>query len=131
MQRALTAVHDVVEHGLARALGIAAGDRLDDPGQPLQRHDSLNPITAAVVPLAFVFAYALTRSGMPGKSLLRRTLRLRERRVSARWTGTYPSSPQTDCQIDSPGEATRLMLVTSGTGASTAFGIAEDVFDAW
>jgi FAD dependent oxidoreductase TIGR03364 len=52
-------------------------------------------------------------------------------RVSERWVGIYPSSATTDCLIDAPDDATRLVLVTSGTGASTAFGIAEEVFAAW
>ena len=62
---------------------------------------------------------------------LHRTLRLRACRVIERWVGTYPSSAHSDCLIDAPDEATRVVLVTSGTGASTAFGIAEDVFGAW
>ncbi|MES2612140.1 MAG: TIGR03364 family FAD-dependent oxidoreductase [Pseudomonadota bacterium] len=62
---------------------------------------------------------------------LREALRLREATVTARWVGTYPSSASTDCLIDAPDAATRVVLVTSGTGASTAFGIAEDVFAAW
>ena len=51
--------------------------------------------------------------------------------MTERWVGTYPSSATTDCLIDKPDDATRLVLVTSGTGASTAFGIAEDVFSGW
>lgn len=62
---------------------------------------------------------------------LRETLRLRSCEVTQRWVGTYPSSTQTDCLIDRPDDATRVVLVTSGTGASTAFGIAEDVFAGW
>ena len=62
---------------------------------------------------------------------LRETLKLREATVTERWVGLYPSSASTDCLIDSPDEATRVVLVTSGTGASTAFGIAEDVFGDW
>lgn len=62
---------------------------------------------------------------------LRETLRLRSCEVTERWVGTYPSSAETDCLIDRPDDATRVVLVTSGTGASTAFGIAEDVFAAW
>jgi FAD dependent oxidoreductase TIGR03364 len=62
---------------------------------------------------------------------LRETLQLRSCEVTQRWVGTYPSSTQTDCLIDRPDDATRVVLVTSGTGASTAFGIAEDVFAAW
>ncbi|RYF75927.1 MAG: TIGR03364 family FAD-dependent oxidoreductase [Comamonadaceae bacterium] len=64
-------------------------------------------------------------------SHLQRTLDLGPVRVTERWVGTYPSSGDTDCLIDAPDDATRLVLVTSGTGASTAFGIAEDVFAAW
>ncbi|GHC84646.1 oxidoreductase [Pseudorhodoferax aquiterrae] len=62
---------------------------------------------------------------------LRATLRLRSCKVRERWVGVYPSSAETDCLIDRPNEATRVVLVTSGTGASTAFGIAEEVLDAW
>jgi FAD dependent oxidoreductase TIGR03364 len=62
---------------------------------------------------------------------LHETLKLREAKVTERWVGIYPSSPVTDCLIDQPDHATRLVLVTSGTGASTAFGIAEDVFAGW
>lgn len=62
---------------------------------------------------------------------LQEALHLPEFRVTQRWLGTYPSSPATDCLIDAPDDATRLVLVTSGTGASTAFGIAEEVFASW
>jgi len=62
---------------------------------------------------------------------LRRTLKLKQAAVTERWVGTYPSSASTDCLIDRPDDATRLVLVTSGTGASTAFGIAEEVFANW
>lgn len=62
---------------------------------------------------------------------LQRTLKLPGCRVLQRWVGTYPSSHDTDCLIDAPDAATRRVVVTSGTGASTAFGIAEEVFDAW
>ena len=62
---------------------------------------------------------------------LRETLKLQQAAVTTRWVGTYPSSATRDCLIDAPNDSTRLVLVTSGTGASTAFGIAEDVFGAW
>ncbi|MFN6995572.1 MAG: TIGR03364 family FAD-dependent oxidoreductase [Aquincola tertiaricarbonis] len=62
---------------------------------------------------------------------LRRLLRLTEAGVTERWLGQYVSSPHTDCLIDAPCDAVRRVVVTSGTGASTAFGIAEEVFDAW
>lgn len=62
---------------------------------------------------------------------LHRTVNLQQARIVQRWVGTYPRSSSTDCLIDQPDEATRLVLVTSGTGASTAFSIAEEVFDSW
>src|SRR2546422_3515944 len=61
---------------------------------------------------------------------LQRALRVQTLDVVERWTGVYPSGPS-DCLIDAPNGATRLVVVTSGTGASTAFAIAEDVFDGW
>jgi FAD dependent oxidoreductase TIGR03364 len=62
---------------------------------------------------------------------LRSTLDLEQAQVTERWTGVYPSSPALPCLIDAPDDATRVVLVTSGSGASTGFGIARDVFDAW
>ncbi|MDP9912008.1 FAD dependent oxidoreductase TIGR03364 [Variovorax boronicumulans] len=62
---------------------------------------------------------------------LRSTLDLETAQVTERWTGVYPSSKTTSCVIDAPDDATRVVLVTSGSGASTGFGIAADVFDAW
>ena len=59
------------------------------------------------------------------------TLDLEQARVVERWTGVYPSSTTAPCVIDAPDPATRVVLVTSGTGASTGFGIAQDVFDGW
>lgn len=62
---------------------------------------------------------------------LRQTLQLGECDVVERWTGVYPTGLATDCVIEAPDAATRVVVVTSGTGASTAFGIAEEVFDGW
>jgi FAD dependent oxidoreductase TIGR03364 len=62
---------------------------------------------------------------------LRSTLNLETAQVTERWTGVYPSSKTTPCVIDAPDGATRVVLVTSGTGASTGFGIANDVFETW
>jgi FAD dependent oxidoreductase TIGR03364 len=62
---------------------------------------------------------------------LHETLELAECEVVERWTGVYPVGAGTDCLIEAPDAATRVVVVTSGTGASTAFGIAEEVFDGW
>lgn len=47
--------------------------------------------------------------------------------VIERWTGIYPSATDRLMLIDEPAEHVRLVIVTSGTGASTAFAIAEEV----
>lgn len=47
--------------------------------------------------------------------------------VVERWTGTYASAPDRLMLIDRPSEALRIVLITSGTGASTSFAIAEEV----
>jgi FAD dependent oxidoreductase TIGR03364 len=54
-------------------------------------------------------------------------LDLGARRVVERWQGTYAHLPDRRCVIDAPEPATRLVVVTSGTGASTAFAIGEEV----
>jgi FAD dependent oxidoreductase TIGR03364 len=46
--------------------------------------------------------------------------------VRERWTGTYASGPGQSL-IDTPDPSVRLVMVTSGTGASTGFAIAEEV----
>ncbi|WP_242139873.1 TIGR03364 family FAD-dependent oxidoreductase [Sphingomonas sp. TREG-RG-20F-R18-01] len=46
--------------------------------------------------------------------------------VLERWTGTYASAA-THSIVTTPAAGVRLVVVTSGTGASTSFGLAEDV----
>jgi len=53
------------------------------------------------------------------------------RRVLARWTGHYPVGHSEEVLVQPAGDGLRLVLVTSGTGASTAFALAEEVLDAW
>ncbi len=60
-------------------------------------------------------------------SLAFETLEVPNRRVVERWTGIYPSVPGRQALIDAPGPAVRLVLVTSGTGMSTAFALGEEV----
>jgi FAD dependent oxidoreductase TIGR03364 len=47
--------------------------------------------------------------------------------VRARWTGTYATAKEGTVLIDSPGPKIRLVVVTSGIGASTGFAIGEEV----
>ena len=44
-----------------------------------------------------------------------------------RWTGTYASASDRLMLVDRPSDALRIVLITSGTGASTSFAIAEEV----
>lgn len=62
---------------------------------------------------------------------LRETLQLGQCERVERWVGYYPTGAGRDCVIEAPNAATRVVVVSSGTGASTAFGIAEDVFANW
>ena len=47
--------------------------------------------------------------------------------VTERWTGVYAVAKDRTFLVDTPAENVRLVIVTSGTGASTGFGIAEQV----
>lgn len=58
---------------------------------------------------------------------LDRTLAVTERSVIERWLGVYPSSPDRPMLVDAPDPAVRIVIVTSGTGMSTAFAIGEEV----
>ena len=62
---------------------------------------------------------------------LRQTLDLGQCEVVERWTGVYPTGAGRDCVIEAPEPATRVVVVSSGTGASTGFGIAEEVLAGW
>jgi FAD dependent oxidoreductase TIGR03364 len=58
---------------------------------------------------------------------LKQALRVDACEVVERWTGVYPVGHAADALVVAPSERCRVVLVTSGTGASTAFGLAEDV----
>jgi D-hydroxyproline dehydrogenase subunit beta len=61
---------------------------------------------------------------------LHETLRIDHSHVVERWTGVYPVGHAADALVVAPASHCRVVIVTSGTGASTAFGLAEDVMDA-
>ncbi len=52
-------------------------------------------------------------------------LRIDSPEVIERWTGVYPSGPDV-AFTEAPARGVRLVMVTSGTGASTGFAIAEE-----
>ena len=47
--------------------------------------------------------------------------------VRERWTGTYPSCTERSMFIDAPARNVRIVMITSGSGASTGFAIGEEV----
>jgi FAD dependent oxidoreductase TIGR03364 len=47
--------------------------------------------------------------------------------IVERWTGTYASASDRLMLVDAPAPRLRLAIVTSGTGASTAFAIGEEI----
>jgi D-hydroxyproline dehydrogenase subunit beta len=54
-----------------------------------------------------------------------------ELRVTERWLGTYPVHEEHNAIIDRISAGLAQVRVTSGTGASTGFGIAKDTFEHW
>jgi FAD dependent oxidoreductase TIGR03364 len=55
-----------------------------------------------------------------------RVLHMPGRTVTERWVGTYATAPDRWRLTDKPSDRLRIVIVTSGTGASTSFGIAEE-----
>jgi FAD dependent oxidoreductase TIGR03364 len=51
------------------------------------------------------------------------------RRISESWIGTYASAGDRWRFTDAPDDATRVVVVTAGCGASTAFGIGEETIN--
>jgi len=47
--------------------------------------------------------------------------------VIERWLGAYPSVADRAMLVDAPDPAVRIVIVTSGTGMSTAFAIGQEV----
>lgn len=61
---------------------------------------------------------------------MQRLLRLPHYEVIARWTGIYPSAGE-DAFIENVLPGVDVLSVTSGTGMSTAFGLAQDWVGSW
>ncbi len=49
--------------------------------------------------------------------------------VRERWSGTYASAERGCILVETPAPATRLVMVTSGVGASTGFAVGEEVIN--
>jgi glycine/D-amino acid oxidase-like deaminating enzyme len=61
---------------------------------------------------------------------MQRLLCLGHYQVTERWTGIYPSAQQ-DSLVREVLPGVQLVSVTSGTGMSTSFGLAEDIVQNW
>lgn len=58
---------------------------------------------------------------------LEATLGMAPPAIVERWTGTYATAADRLMLVDRPSAEVRIVVITSGTGASTAFAIAEEV----
>ncbi len=58
-----------------------------------------------------------------------RVLDLPGRSIAERWLGTYASAPDRWRFTDRPSDSVRIVVVTAGCGASTAFGIGEETIN--
>jgi len=87
-------------------------------GDSHHAHDSPDPFASEAVDLCIL-------------QHLREVVDLKTCEVLERWIGVYPTGHTDDCLVAQPSPDVRLVLVTSGTGASTAFGIAEETFHSW
>jgi FAD dependent oxidoreductase TIGR03364 len=56
----------------------------------------------------------------------RHVMRANSPQVIERWTGTYASASDRLALTDRPSDSVRVVIITSGTGASTSFAIAEE-----
>lgn len=64
-------------------------------------------------------------------NLARSVLDIGQAEIVERWVGTYPVWQGGDALIHRLSPRECIAVVTSGTGASTAFGLARDTFDIW
>ncbi len=84
----------------------------------MDRHFDCLIVGAGIIGLSH--ALAASRAG-----LRTAVLNIPEPRVSERWTGLYPPGPDIAFR-ETPMAGVRLVMVTSGTGASTGFAIGEE-----
>lgn len=131
------------DHGLARYQGYAdlpeaqpLKSRLDRE-EPSKRSNGVHLIVVQSADGSLVVgdthAYGETLDPFVSDALntlvldeLDTVLDLGDRRVSETWVGTYASAADRWRFTDAPDDATRVVVVTAGCGASTAFGIGEE-----
>jgi D-hydroxyproline dehydrogenase subunit beta len=108
---------DALAHGI-HLIAVQSGDGSLVVGDSHHADDVASPFAAAEV------EECILRE-------LRAVVNLESLRVTERWVGAYPTDPEDDVRIEAPEPSVRVVVVTSGTGASTAFALAEDVFERW
>jgi D-hydroxyproline dehydrogenase subunit beta len=95
-------------------IAVRSGDHSQVVGDSHQYDATPDPFAPAKVDELILDEYAAVFDGpMP--------------RLVEHWTGTYASSSDRLALVDRPNDATRIVIITSGTGASISFAIAEEV----
>lgn len=133
----LSLVRSAGYEGLA---GLSALKQQLDTEMPNQRVNDIHLIVAQSADGSLVVGDSHHYSSTPDPfssvevddyimSELDRVLNLPERKVTARWLGTYGSSPGRWRITDKPADNIRVVIVTSGCGASTCFAIAEETIN--
>ncbi|MHA6645413.1 TIGR03364 family FAD-dependent oxidoreductase [Mesorhizobium sp. A623] len=126
--------------GYAHLPEMAALSARLDKDMPLHRENGIHLVIAQSADGSLVVGdshhYAPTPDPFASSAVdelmlseLDRVLDLPGRMVQERWTGTYASASGNWRLTDTPSDAVRLVVVTSGCGASTCFGIAEETID--
>ncbi len=132
--------------GLGRYLGYAQLPEAEplkrrlDAGMAAQRENGIHLIVTQSADGSLVVGdshhYATTPDPFGSEAVDRlildefdAVLDLPGRSVTERWIGTYASAPGGWRFTDKPSDAVRIVIVTAGCGASTAFGIGEETID--
>jgi len=96
------------------AIAVQSADRSLVVGDSHAYGDAVQPFARAEVDAMILHA-------------LGEMLELGAQPVIERWIGSYAYSPQHDVLLERPAPNVRLVLVTGGSGASTAFALGEEV----
>ncbi|MET0309626.1 MAG: TIGR03364 family FAD-dependent oxidoreductase [Sphingomonas sp.] len=106
-----TEAADALAHGV-HLIAVQGADGSLVVGDSHEYAPTPSPFSTAAIDDAILHAYAQVLGAPPA--------------VIGRWTGTYASATGHSI-VRTPADGVRLVVVTSGTGASTGFALAEDV----
>ena len=102
-----------LRHGI-HLIAVRSGDGTQVVGDSHHYADTPDPFAPAAVDDLILDEYAAVFAGPRPAAV-------------ERWTGTYASARDPLMLVHRPADALRIVLLTSGTGASTAFAIGEEV----